>query len=177
MLRINKGIVSTLPIFLVVLVTHTLGRVNTDKPKQIRREIAVPESVAALVRPFLDMRQESLSECGAPGEPSKCKDGDAYEREQLRAEKSGQTLHQLIGRNDPSTDEALVVLMWFYIGESQEELDAVIQRDEKMLTYLNKYYAARPKISDRTYPGYMWKDDSIRRDEFLGAMKLIKNKA
>src|SRR5882672_3125404 len=60
----------------------------------------VPEDVVQIVRPMLDIRQQTLEECGAPGTPSKCIDGEAYDREQGRQKKYSDALYQLTQRKD-----------------------------------------------------------------------------
>ena len=48
---------------------------------------AVPERVAALIRPILDLRQRSIVECGASEKTQECATGVAYERQQNREER------------------------------------------------------------------------------------------
>jgi hypothetical protein len=83
-------------------------------------------------------------------------------------------LQGLVERKGPDADEALVVLMCFYVGESQEDEDAVISRGRRMLSYLNKYRRAIPSIPDRPYPDSMLKDASSKEDSFQGAVTAIK---
>jgi hypothetical protein len=134
--------------------------------KNIVGRVSVPEQVVTLVRPILDLRQESIEQCGEPGSSSKCIQGDAYEREQQRQKEFADLLAQLTQRKETAADEALVVLMWFYVGESQEEADAVIARGPKMLAYLAKYRHARPKISTRAYPNSIFKNPTLRSADF-----------
>jgi hypothetical protein len=132
-------------------------------------KVLVPERVANLVRPLLDLRQKSQQQqemdCGTDADPTKC--GDPGEK------KFWDLFSKLVARRDATADEALVVLMCFYIGESQEEIDAVIGRGHRMLKYLEKYRAATPVILGRAYPASMLKERSIKRDNFAGAVKAI----
>jgi len=140
----------------------------------VPRRVTVSEPVAVLLRPLLDLRQESVTECGKPGTPSRCKDGEAYERQQRRREQFEQLLHELTQRKGAAADEALVVLMCFYVGESQEETDAVIGRGRRMLGYLNRYRHAIPSIPDRAYPSSMLKERSVKTDAFAGAIRAVR---
>jgi hypothetical protein len=60
----------------------------------------------------------------------------------------------------PAADEALVVLLQFYIGESiSEDLNhEITKRGRHMLPYLRKYRRGLARIAGRQYP------DSIRLD-------------
>jgi len=138
------------------------------------RSIIVPENVASVVRPLLDLRQESISQCGIPGTPSKCIDGQAYTEERAREEKFNRLLERLITQQGPSIDEGLVVLMCFYVGESGEEVDSVISRGRRMIPYLQKYGNRIPAIPNRYYASSMLNDAGITQEQFRGAMLAIK---
>jgi hypothetical protein len=151
---------------------------TSSRSLQLNREppvssVEVPERVAALVRPILDLRADSMAECGQPGVPSKCTNGELYNQEQIRQKKLGELLYRLVRQKGPSADEALVVLMCFYIGESQEETDSVIARGRKMLIYLNQYFHTNPTIPNRSYPTSMMKTPSAKDDDFGGAITSI----
>ena len=115
---------------------------------EIENGLIVPESVALLVRPILDAQYR----------------GYEYERT------VGDFLYSLTKNESAAADEALVVLTFFYIGESQEETDAIISRGTKMLSYLEKYRNKNPIIPDRNYP------NSMRHDNhgFEGIIPAIK---
>jgi hypothetical protein len=87
----------------------------------------VPAQAAALLRPILDERQKGAQQEGVQG-------------------------GNLTQKKGTAADEALVVLMCFYMGESREETDAVIARGKRMLPLLKKYQDKNPKIPSRTYP-------------------------
>ena len=57
----------------------------------------------------------------------------------------GNLLYGLTQKKGRAAYEALAVLMCFYVGESQEETDAVIARDKRMLPLLKKYQDKNPK--------------------------------
>jgi hypothetical protein len=141
---------------------------------RVESRVLVPEGAAALVRPILDLREASVSQCGEPGTASRCTDGEAHQRELERERRLGELLAQLTQRKDARADEALVVLMCFYIGESQEEEDAVIQRGRRMMRLLNKYRHTVPRIPDRAYPDSMLKGASNKEDSFRGAIVAIE---
>lgn len=149
---------------------------QTTASRSVTGRILVPEQVGDLVRPMLDIRKQSIEQCGEPGTPSRCIQGDAYEHEQQRQKEFAQLLAQLTQRKETAADEALVVLMWFYVGESQEATDAVIARGRRMLTYLSKYHHARPIIPERVYPKAMFKNALVRADDFTGTMRAIRKK-
>jgi hypothetical protein len=118
------------------------------------QSVPVPAKAAALLRPILDERQN----------------GAQHEGSQL-----GNLLYGLTQKKGRAADEALVVLMCFYIGESQEEADAVIARGKRMLPLLKKYQGKNPKIPGRTYPDSMIKGVSSKDDAFEGAVKAINH--
>jgi hypothetical protein len=65
----------------------------------------VPAQDAALLRPILDERKKGAQQEGVRG---------------------GNLLYGLTQKKGRAADEALVVLMCFYMGDSREETDAVI---------------------------------------------------
>jgi hypothetical protein len=155
-----------------LLAAQTQAKSIAQQPQQ--SIIVVPENVAVIVRPLLDLRQESMKQCGAPGTPSKCLDGQAYTQERAREEKFNLLLERLVTQQGPSVDEGLVILMWFYIGESGEEIDSVISRGRRTLPYLKKYRNSRPVIPNRVYPDSMLKELGARQEHFKAAMLAIK---
>src|SRR5216684_6646206 len=82
------------------------------------QSVVVPAQVAALLRPILDEKQK----------------GAQHDESRL-----SKLLYGLTQKQGHAADEALVVLMCFEVGESQEETDAVIGRGKRMLLLLNKY--------------------------------------
>jgi len=122
--------------------------------KDRTRNVAVPAQVGALVRPILDERQKGTQSEGS---------------------RDSNLLYALTQKKGRAADEALVVLMCFYMGESQEETDAVIARGKRMLPLLKKYQDKNPKIPGRTYPDSMLKGVSGKADAFEGAVKAINH--
>lgn len=116
------------------------------------RSLTVPAQVAALLRPILDEKQK----------------GAQHDERRL-----SNLLYDLTRKQSHSADEALVVLMCFDVGESQEETDAVIARGKKMLRLLKKYQDSTPRIPGRTYPHSMLKGTSNKADTFEGVVKAI----
>ena len=137
------------------------------------QSVQVPENVAALIRPMLDLRQESVAECGEVGKPSRCIDGEFYTHEMERQRKFGEALHKLTEKRGSSADEALVVLICFYVGESEEEADAVIRRGRRMLLYLKKYEDRVPAIPNREYPSSMLHNSDDKIEYFKDVIKAI----
>lgn len=154
-----------------LLAGQTQAKTNVQQPQQ---SITVPENVAVVVRPLLDLRLESTRQCGAPGTPSKCTDGEAYTQERTREEKFNLLLARLFAQQGPSADEGLVVLMWFYVGESGEEIDSIISRGRRILPYLRKYRNSKPVIQNRAYPDSMLKERAVRQEHFKAAMLTIR---
>ena len=134
--------------------------------------ILVPERVAVILRPMLDLLQESVTECGGVG---KCINGESYSHDRERGAKFQNALHRLTKQRGNDADEALVVLMCFYIGESQQETDAVIKRGRRMLPYLKKYQDRIPIIPSREYPSSMLHKTADKIENFKGATKAIHN--
>jgi len=148
----------------------------------VQQEIVVPERVAALVRPILDLRQASVADCGEPGEATRqaCLTGPGYEREQERWRKVEQGIGNLISHKTATTDEAttadeaLVVLMCYYTGESGDNEDGVINRGRRELPYLLKYRKSDPVIPKRAYPGSMHLAGDVKEESFQIAINAIK---
>lgn len=121
---------------------------------QTPKTVAVPAQAAALLRPILDEVQK----------------GTEHDESRL-----GNLLYGLTQKKGRAADEALVVLMCFYVGESQEETDAVIARGKRMLPLLKKYQDRNPKVPGRTYPDSMLKGISSKDDAFESAVKAINH--
>jgi hypothetical protein len=123
---------------------------QAKSPEPTKDSVVVPAPAAALVRPILD------EEAGPHDErhPS-------------------DRLYDLTQKKGPAADEALVVLMCFDVGESQEEVDAVIARGKKMLPILKKYQNKDPRIPGRSYPRTLYRGVLSKDDAFQGAVKAI----
>jgi hypothetical protein len=110
--------------------------------------VQVSEDVAALTRPILDAIRD--------GRPS------------------GNLLYELTNKRGRAADEALVVLLCFDVGESQEEADAIISRGKRTLPLLRKYRNAVPLIPNRNYPNTMLHSDEIKAEKFSGVIRFIQ---
>jgi hypothetical protein len=130
------------------------GQASTQGPPPPADDRVVAAQVAALLRPILDERQKGLQQ-----------------DERLVSN----LLYALSQKKGRTADEALVVLMCFDVGESQEETDAVIARGRRMLPYLKKYRAGNPRFPGRAYPDSMLKSGSAKSDAFEGAVKAINH--
>jgi hypothetical protein len=84
-------------------------------------------------------------------------------------------LYTLTRKRGRAADEALVVLMCFDMGESQEDTDAVIARGRRMLRLLEKYKDSDPTFPGRTYPDSLLKGSSNKSDAFQGAIRAIEH--
>jgi hypothetical protein len=126
-------------LLLAFLLTAVSTRALAGESAQ--QQVVVPELVAAIVRPILDLREESIADCGEPGMPTepKCLTGDGYDREQTRWWKVAEGVGAVIAQKGATADEAFVVLMCYYTGEYGDDIDAVINRGRRMLPYLQQY--------------------------------------
>ena len=146
--------------YCLFLAISTALNPQTSAPKPAPRSsdraegVAVPAEVGALLRPILDVKKE----------------GGQHDESRLN-----NLLYALIQKKGHVADEALVVLMCFEVGESQEETDAVIARGKKMLPLLRKYRDKAPNIPGATYPDSMLKGPSSKTDTFEGAIKAINH--
>jgi hypothetical protein len=139
----------------VVLPVAAEPQSSASKPSKSNYQmVVVPVPVAALILPILDEKQIS------------------GQHDQGRL---SNLVYALTGKKGRAADEAMVVLMCFDVGESQEETDAVIARGKRMLPLLKKYQDKNPKIPGRTYPDLMLKGTSSKADAFEGAIKAIKH--
>jgi hypothetical protein len=126
--------------------------VSASSEVQTPKTIVVPVQAAALLRPILDEVQK----------------GSEHDEHRL-----SDLLYRLTQKRGRAADEALVVLMCFYVGESQEEADEAIARGKKMLPLLEKYQGRNPKVPGRAYPDSMLKSISSKDDAFKGAVRAI----
>ncbi len=153
----------------IVLVLSTVTAQTGSK-----QTVTVPEGVVALLRPILDLRQQSIVECAEPGKANRCASGIAYEREQERSWKVGEGIAHLASQKTAAADEALVVLMCYYTGESGDNEDVVINRGRRELPYLHKYWKGVPVIPEREYPDSMRLDREAKDESFQGAIGAIR---
>ena len=146
--------------FYCLTITLPLAAQSQTEPKAVpsssnqEKYIVVSVPVAALVRPILEEKQKGMEQ---------------------NERKLNSLLYNLTQKHGHAADEALVVLMCFYIGESQEEMDAVIARGKKMLPLLKKYQDRQPKIPGLTNLKSILKGPSSKTDDFAGAVKAINH--
>ena len=146
---------------LVIMLTFVQVKLSTIKAyttlsyMQIKNEIIVPKPVALLVQPILDEKFKYLS------------------NKEHYSSRLGNLIYSLTKNKKDAADEALVVLMCYKLGESQEDMSEVIARGKKMIVYLKKYQKMNPVISNRNYPNSMLKNDQSKADDFDGAIDAI----
>jgi hypothetical protein len=124
----------------------------------------VPQKEAqALLSPILSLRADAESMEG--------------EEKQSALEKSEKLIARLFKMKTRASDEALVVLMNFYVGESLQPdlVHEVTVRGKRMLPLLLKYRAASVTFSERKYPSSMLLTDEVREKNFQDAIEGIRS--
>ena len=113
----------------------------------------VPERVAILVRPILDLEADSLRLCRST-KPQSCTEGREGEEELARARQKETLTTELLGKKGQTANEALAVLLCYYIGEGNGEdvLFTITSHGHQMLTPLRKYEHQTPTVAQRNYP-------------------------
>ena len=148
-----KTVICTLTVSIIL--SHAVAVAQSSgSPSHTPKTIVVPVQSAALLRPILDEVQK----------------GAEHDERRL-----SNLLYGLTQKRGQAADEALVVLMCFYVGESQEEADAVIARGKMMLPLLDKYQRRNPKVPGRKYHDSMLKGISNKDDAFEGVIRAIHN--
>jgi hypothetical protein len=123
--------------------------------------IVPPKEVQEMVRPILDL----------------CAQGEALQGEhQDGAWQAAKLTGALLRSRTKSSDEALVVLMTFYIGEStgNDLRHQVTVRGERMLRLLLKYRAAQLAFSARKYPIALLLPADVREADFDEVIKSVR---
>lgn len=145
--------------------------------KSYAQPVIVPEQVASLVRPILDLLQQSIADCGKPGtrEREGCVTGSGRERQERRWWKIGEEIASLSSQRTPAADEALVVLMCYYTGESGDNEDAVVNRGRRELPYLLKYWKTDPVIPRGNYSDSMRLTRDAKDESFEATVSAIHN--
>jgi len=139
-----------------------------------KQPVPIPEEVAALVRPILDLRQQSTTDCGQAGERETCRTGIGFEREKKRWWNIGKGIGGLASQKTAAADEALVVLMCYYTGESGDNEDAVINRGRRELPYFHKYWKSDPVIPKRQYSDSIRLRRDAKEESFRTAVSAIR---
>jgi hypothetical protein len=132
--------------------------VKSDRREQAR---TVDPAVARLVEPILD----TLTESG------RCSIRDESFKEADRL------LGSVLQLQTGASDEALVILLHFYIGESSSEdvLHEITTRGRRMLPCLRRYYKRAPVFANRSYPPCLALKSRPRMHVFNEAMRAIRS--
>lgn len=112
--------------------------------------------------PFLDLRAQAELAKG--------------QQQQSVFKQSEKQLAQLFRFKTRASDEALVVLMNFYVGEAlgPDLVHQVTLRGKRMLPLLKKYRTASVSFPNRTYAPSLLVADDIRQTNFDNAIKSIE---
>ena len=96
---------------------------------------------------------------------------------QSALEKSEKLIARLFEMKTRASDEALVVLMNFYVGESLQPdlVHEVTLRGKRMLPLLLKYSTASVTFSEREYPSSMLLTDEVRKKNFQDAIEGVRS--
>lgn len=138
----------------------TIALTVTLRAASVAAEIIPPSDVQDLVKPILDLCTEA-----SQGEPQNA----AF----WKAAKLIGSLRQMRTR---ASDEAMVVLMNFYVGESTgtDLLHQVTVRGKRMLPLLLKYRNAHVVFSSRTYPSSLLLAPDVRKENFGDAINSVR---
>ena len=125
--------------------------------------IPLPKGVQALLEPILDLRAEAESSAG--------------EKQQVAFEKSEKLVAGLFKVKSKNADQALVVLMNFYVGESLQAdlVHEVTLRGKRMLPLLVKYRQESVTFTDRKYPQSLSLAGDIRQRDFDNAINSVRS--
>jgi hypothetical protein len=124
--------------------------------------IVPPKDVQEMVKPILAL----------------CSQGEAPQGEhQSGAWQAAKLTGVLLCSSTKSSDEGLVVLMNFYIGESpgNDLRHQVTVRGKRMLPLLLKYRAAHVAFSDRNYPPAILLPADVREADFDEVIKSVRD--
>lgn len=144
---------STSVVLLIVLVLQISNASETVFPPSVVRE---------KVEPILDLCQQAEAAQG--------------EKQNATFFKAAKLTGELFQSKTKSSDEALVVLMSFYIAEAPGEdlLHQVTVRGKRMLPLLLKYRDATVSFPDREFPHSVLLSPEIRRENFDSAINSVK---
>lgn len=142
-------------------------------------DLALPRNSANLIVPILDLRYESMKECGT-GRDYHCTTGPGFDHEAVRSKKVEKLVGRIIDSKGSAADRAVVVLLQYSVGASEAEdlLASITDRGKRVLPYLLQYRDLVPRIPDRSYPDSMLADRQFRQtafDESIRAIKAAKN--
>jgi hypothetical protein len=125
-------------------------------------EIVPPKEVQVLLKPILDLRAKAESSQG--------------EQQQSAFVQSDKLIGNLFRKKSRAADEALVVLMNFYVGESLQTdlVHQVTTRGKRMLPLLLKYEHAPVALPGVNYPKSLLVADDVRKKGFDDAIEAVK---
>ncbi len=126
--------------------------------------VTLPPEAAKLVVPILDAMQEAVRDTTPINE----EEGTPFWR-------VGVLIGKLIEEKSPASDEALVVLLYYYNGEANDEdrLREITIRGKRMLPYLHKYQTHCPRIPGRKYSKILLPPKTVGLD-FMNSIDMIK---
>jgi len=124
--------------------------------------VVPPTDVQAKVLPILDLCQQAKVSQG--------------EKQNAAFFQAAKLTGQLFADKTKSSDEALVVLMSFYIGEATGEdlLHQVTVRGKRMLPLLVKYRDARVAFAKRKFPASILLSPDVKKENFDNAINSVK---
>jgi hypothetical protein len=114
---------------------------------------AVPPPAAKLVIPILNALEKAQ-----------------HEPRPIREEKgsplwtAGTLTGNLIQNKSHASDEALVVLLYYYLGEAngEDQTEEILARGKKMLPYLKKYESHSPRIPGKRYDEILLAPETVK---------------
>jgi hypothetical protein len=124
--------------------------------------IVPPRDVQELVKPILDVRAEA--------------EGSQGEHQNAAFRQAAKLIGLVCQMRTEASDEALVVLMNFYVGEATGEdlLHQVTVRGKRMLPLLLKYRSAQVVFSDRKYPSSLLLTHEVKKEDFSNAINSVR---
>lgn len=139
---------------LIIALTLALQVTNTPAT------VVPPNDVQEKVRPVLDLCLQAAATQGG--------------RQSAAFFEAARLTGELFQERTRSSDEALIVLMNFYVGEATDEdvLHHVTVRGKRMLPLLLKYRDARVVFPKKDYASILLPAD-VRREDFNSAIKSI----
>jgi hypothetical protein len=141
---------------LILAITLALQMTN------VTATVVPPREVQEKVRPILDLCEEAE---GAQGE-----------RQNAAFYQAAKLTGELFQAKTKASDEALVVLMNFYIGESPEGdlLHQVTVRGKRMLPLLLKYRTSSIVFSRKEYPSSVLLAIDTKKQNFDEVIKSVR---
>ena len=150
--------------FLLLKIIVIVCGIWAAQPALTAQEIQVPDKPATLVKPILDAMRLAVKK-----QPVDESEGSPFWH-------SGELLGRLFKDRSRASDEALIVLLSYYLGESNggDLVDEITERGRRMLPYLERYECCLARIPGRQYPDRMVLPSEVRRSLFEEAITNIK---